>query len=117
VGDYLASLALTWAVEVPLLLWVLRRDRRPLRCAVGALLASGITHPLLWFAWPHVVPLERYELFLATGEGLVVAVEALVLWGVLYGARAGWLGRAALASTAANAASLAVGLLRSSLSS
>lgn len=110
-AGYLPSLALTWAVELPLLLFVLRREASSRRIAGTGLLCSGLTHPLLWFAWPKVVPLERYALFAATGEGLVFAFEAALIWALIFRARADRLGRAALASLAANAASFGVGLL------
>jgi hypothetical protein len=110
-AGYLPYLVLTWAVEVPLLLLVLRRDASHRRIAGAGLLCSGFTHPLLWFAWPKVVRLERYALFAATGEALVLAIEAALIWALILQARADRLRRAALASLAANAASFGVGLL------
>jgi hypothetical protein len=114
-AGYLPYLALTWAVEVPLLLFVLRRDASHRRIAGTGLLCSGLTHPLLWFAWPKVVPLEPYAPFAATGEGLVVTIEAALIWALILQARADRLGHAALASLAANAASFGVGLLLQAL--
>jgi hypothetical protein len=108
---YLPYLALTWAIEVPLLVYLLRADASWRRLVGVGLLCSGVTHPLLWFAWPKVVPLERYPLFVATGEALVFAVEALLIWALIFGARRGRMGRSALASLATNAASFGVGLV------
>jgi hypothetical protein len=108
---YLTALALTYAVELPLLVALLRGRATWPRILGAGFLASAVTHPLLWFVWPRVVPLESYALFLATGEGLVVAVEAVVIWALaLGGRRAAWR-VAVLASVAVNGASCAAGLL------
>lgn len=108
---YLPALLLTWLVEIPLLARLLRPHASWRRSAAAGLLATGLTHPLLWFAWPRVVPLERYFLFLATGEGGVVLVEAMVIWGVALRGRGRSAGTAALASLCVNCASCAAGLL------
>lgn len=123
---WLPAFLLTQLVEVPVYLVVLhRRWRAPSptgltateptttrtpatprwsRVAVVAL-ASGITHPLLWFAyWPLTIDALGYALALAIGELLVVTAEAG--WLVLHRVPA----RHALgASVIANGASLLVG--------
>jgi hypothetical protein len=58
-----------------------------------------------------VVPLARLALFLVTGEGLVIVVEAAVIWAVALGPRRATWRLAALVSVAVNGASCAVGLL------
>jgi hypothetical protein len=108
---YVPFLLLTWIVELPLLGFLLRPFATWTRSVAAGLLATGLTHPLLWFAWPRVVPLERYPWYLATGEALVALVEAAVLWGAVFRWRRGTAGLALLASIATNAASCAVGLL------
>jgi hypothetical protein len=114
-SSYLPWLLLTCAVEIPLLVHLLRPYASRRRSVVTGLACNGLTHPLLWFGWPRVVPLDNYPLFLATGEGLVVLVEAALIWGIALRReqRAG--GTAVLASIATNAASCAVGLAFQSL--
>lgn len=108
--SYLPWLLLTYAVELPLLVHLLRPHARWQRSAVTGLAASGLTHPLLWFLWPRVVPLDDYALYLATGEGLVVLVEAALIWAVALRRVERGGSAALLASIATNAASCGVGL-------
>lgn len=110
-SSYLPWLLLTCAVEVPLLVRLLRHDSSWRRCVATGLACNGLTHPLLWFAWPHVVPLDRYPLYLATGEGLVVLLEAALIWALALRRGRGAARTALLASFATNAASCGVGLL------
>ena len=121
---YLPYLGLTLGVEVPLVLLLLRRTCSWLRSGLAAVTASGITHPLLWFVWPRVVSPYRYVWYVATGESLVVSIEAVVYFVIVFHPIAA-AGRAAddsptLArqmlkalglSLAANTASFAVGML------
>lgn len=77
--SYLAGLGLTLAVEVPVVVLTgLRFGTRPARTAAVAMLASVITHPLLWFV---VAP--AFDAWLGwsgilVAEVLVVLVEAVV---------------------------------------
>ncbi len=99
----------TQVIEVPVVVgWL--RGKVPVREAVPlAILASTLTHPLLWYAWPTFQP---YWLWLGTGEALVWTAE-----GLLYAA---WLHRrgaprplltGVLVSCLANASSMLTGLL------
>jgi hypothetical protein len=108
---YLPYLFATWAIEVPLLVYLLRGHSGWKRSTAVGLLASGITHPLLWFVWPRVVPLWGDQAYLASGETLVFLVEAALIWLFVFRGRRRGLESAALASLATNAASCAAGLL------
>jgi len=110
-SSYLPWLLLTYAIEIPLLVYLLRPSARWPRSVVTGIACSGLTHPLLWFVWPRVVPLAHYALFLATGEGLVVLVEAALIWGIALRQEERAARTAMLASIATNAASCAVGLV------
>jgi hypothetical protein len=99
----------TLLVEVPLVLllvWALRDGERPTlsRAALAAMIGSAVTHPLLWFAWSRVV--HDYSSYLLSGELLVVAIEALLLWWL---ARPLPLRRCLGISLVVNGASIAVG--------
>ncbi len=107
----LEAYLLTLAIEVPFLLalaWALRWvPGRRVRLAAGGVVASGITHPILWGIWDHVLVDLRYLDKVALLETGVVLVEAAVLAWV---GGLGWR-RGLLASLLANAVSTAVGLL------
>lgn len=102
---WLASHLLTQAVEVPLTVALLARTGAPAwRRGAASALGTLIMHPILWFVWPRVVP--DPTLGLATGELVVLSVEAVLLWRLVPAAP-----RHALAASAfANAASYLVGL-------
>jgi hypothetical protein len=121
-STYAFYLALTLAVELPLLAFALGRRCGVRRALLAGLVASGVTHPLLSYAWPHViapVTRERWLVYAASGEALVVVVEAAILYLVALrparGARgrttAGLLLDAFVVSLAVNAASVGVGML------
>ncbi|MDP8254767.1 MAG: hypothetical protein P9M14_03375 [Candidatus Alcyoniella australis] len=104
---WLKAFVFTLAVEVPIFV-LFARGQVPLwRAAVAGAAGTCLTHPLLWFAWPMVIP-DNYELYLATGESLVVLIETLTFWLI---ARPISLGRAACASLVANAASWGLGTI------
>jgi hypothetical protein len=105
---YLPYLALTLAVEVPVVAGLLWRRVPFWRSVLAALLASGTTNPLLWYAWPLVISPHQYVLYAATGETLVVLIETLILFAVA--TRPRW-ALALLVSLASNAASFGVGML------
>jgi len=107
---YLPALLLTLLIEIPIVLLVLYRRCGVNRALLAGLLASGITHPALWFLWPFVVPLENYELFVATGEALVVVVEAVVIHAVALRFTPRYLPLALGTSLLANLASYGAGL-------
>lgn len=107
----LQAYLLTLAIEVPFLLalaWGLRWvPGRRLRLGAAGIAASGLTHPVLWGVWDHVLlawPYLEKVLLLETG---VVIVEAAVL-AVLGGL--GWR-RGLVASVLANSVSTGIGLL------
>lgn len=101
----LAALAMTLAVEAPLVTWAGRRWQRPWpRALLAGLLPSLLTHPLAWRAWERLGP-QDYLQGVAIIEAAVWLVEALVLKLVL---RLRWR-QALLLSFAANAASFAAG--------
>lgn len=105
VAAWLASHLLTQGVEVPLAVALLARTGAPAwRRGVASALGTLVMHPILWFVWPRVV--ADPTLGLASGELLVLGVEAVLLWRLVPAAP-----RDALAASAlANAASYLVGL-------
>ena len=105
---YLPYLALTLVVEVPVVALLLRGRVPPGRSVLAAVLASAVTNPLLWYAWPLVISPHRYALYAATGEALVVLIETAILYGVATRPR-GFL--AFWVSLASNAASFSIGML------
>ena len=74
---YLPYLLLTLVIEAPIVLALLVRRCGWVRSILVAVLASSITHPLLWFEWPHAISLrQHYWWYVATGETLVFLIEA-----------------------------------------
>jgi hypothetical protein len=109
VRSFLAALAVTLAVELPVL-WVLARFVLRLagvstaRLLGVGVLASALTLPLLWFVLPVMLPAVPA---LLAGEALAVALEALLYWWLLKARSLA----ALFLSLAANLASYWVGLL------
>lgn len=103
---WLSAFALTQLVETPVYAYALARARsRSLVVCTGyGFLASAITHPVVWWVIPAIVPLSRYELFFAVAEGFALVTEALLM-------RALGLRRALLWSLLANSLSVVVGSL------
>lgn len=107
--QFLLALVTTWAIEIPVLVALVRgvfRDRsRPLsRILFAGLLCTALTLPYLWFVLPPFVDAAYYPLI---GETLVVIVETCILNRVL-GLD---LKQAVLCSIAMNALSYLIGLL------
>ena len=105
---FLISLCVTWLVEVPLLVLLVRfvaggRACSPTRIAGTGLLASALTLPYLWFVLPAFVDAAYWPL---AGELLAVAAEAAVFFLLLRVKPAA----AVLLSLALNAASFALGM-------
>lgn len=82
-----AFLAWLWAflfgqaIEAPLYAFALRRSPRPPppgRRLLLALLPTTLTHPIVWFVFPLLVP-EPYWLMGALAEAFAVGAEAAVL--------------------------------------
>lgn len=104
---YVSALALTVAIELPVVLLVLR-GRKWRRTLLAVLLANGLSHPLLHFALPHALAPEPKGRFILVGELAVFVLEALLYWLLV---RPRPRARAITASAVANAVSYAVGLL------
>lgn len=104
---YLEALALTLAVEIPVVAWVLRRS--PWRRYLPAvLIANLVSHPALHFALPQILPPSPPGPFVLVGELSVFAFEA-AFYAVWVRPRPWPLAMAA--SAAANLTSFAAGLL------
>lgn len=114
--DWLVAYLLTCAVEIPLVVALVRRlgwapgSARPLAETVALAWALQLTHPLLWLVGtPDVARLVAAEVSVT-----VVEVTALAAWVIgRCGAdrsRTTW-GRAMLVAVVANGSSLALGLL------
>jgi hypothetical protein len=102
---WLVAFAFTQVVEVPLWILALRRWGAPRRhvatLAAIAFGASALTHPIVWFVFPRIVPFG-YVVMVAAAETFAVVVEAIYM-------RAFGLRRALLASLVANGASAGLG--------
>jgi hypothetical protein len=94
---WLDAFLFTQVVEVPIYFLALQRLRirprwlgRPLPASgqlMLAILLSALTHPVVWFVWPRLVP--SYPVMVACAEIFAFGTEALVLaacgcrWGSL----------------------------------
>jgi hypothetical protein len=107
--DQGSALMLTLAVELPVVIVLLRRASVVVvwpRAVTVIVLASLVTHPLAWRVARALSP-DEYTLGIAIIEAVVVAVEALWLRALLpIGLKT-----AAITSLIANAASFGVGAL------
>ncbi len=74
---YLPALLLTWAIELPLLLLILRGRAPWRRVLLAGALGTAITHPQLWYLWPRFF--DSYTAYIVCGELAVVAIEAVVM--------------------------------------
>jgi hypothetical protein len=105
---WLSAFALTQAVEMPLYVRALREgqpptiDRLPVALAL-AFGASAITHPVVWFVMPALIPGEWLTMVLVA-ELFAITTEAVWL-------RAFQLPRALAWAAFANAASVLVGII------
>jgi hypothetical protein len=83
--EYLAALALTLAIELPiyLIFLVARLGWRPRGALVVGLIANLVTHPNVWFTlYPLLVPRFGTAWYLAVSELFAFWVEALLLYAV-----------------------------------
>ncbi len=108
---WLSAFALTQAVELPIYVRALR-ERPPAIERLGpalavAFAASLLTHPIVWFVIPKLVPGEWLTMVLVA-EAFAIAAEAAWL-------RAFGLRRALAWAAFANAASVLVGLVSRAL--
>ncbi len=82
---FLLSLIITWTIEVPVLLVLVRlvfRERAisPARILCTGLLCSALSLPYLWFVLPPYVDAAYYPV---AGELLAMAIEAVMINQVL----------------------------------
>lgn len=78
--DWFAAYGFTQAVEVPVYASALRARALPERLAM-AFSASAITHPLVWFAFPSLLPGHTaYWAMVAAAELFAWGAEAGLLW-------------------------------------
>jgi len=75
---WLRAFLLTQLVEVPLYVAIGWKRASLLHLAAAGAACTAITHPMLWFVWPHVV--HDYTAFVITGEIAVTLAEGVVLW-------------------------------------
>ena|SRR5208337_1854156 len=78
---FLLALVTTWAIEIPILIALIRvvfRDKAlPLARIIGVgALCTALTLPYLWFILPPYVDAAYYPMI---GETLVILAEALIL--------------------------------------
>jgi len=105
---FLLALTTTWAIEVPVLIAVIRvvfrNENLGLARIIGVgVLCTALTLPYLWFVLPPYVDAAYYPVL---GEVFVVAIEAFLINRLLGLAP----GRAVLCSLIANTASYVPGL-------
>jgi len=96
-------LAFLWTLALELPVYTVVLDLRRWWAPVALTLAvNAISHPLLWFAFPHFAP---FALYVLAGEAAVIALEAALLALVVPPRRA------LVASIAANVTSAVIGSL------
>jgi hypothetical protein len=107
------AFGLTLLIEIPVFAIVARlldgkrAPRIPLwRLLLAGAAGTGVTHPLLWFVWPHAF--DNYSTYILSGELLVAAIETGTFYLV---ARPVRLPTAAAASFLANGLSFLVGMI------
>jgi hypothetical protein len=103
--EWLAAFIFTQAVEVPIYLLVMDRQRMPWRPELRVLIAFGasaLTHPVVWFVMPKLD--VSYWTYVAIAETFAVTGEGIYFH---------WLGmkRGLLLAFVANALSASLGLL------
>lgn len=103
--EFAEAYALTVVIEAAVLWLLLRRDYHPIPIAVNAIVASSITLPFVWFAFPMLG--WAYPAQIAASELFAVLVEAGVYARLFHGMG---LGRALTVSLLCNAASFLAGL-------
>lgn len=94
---------LTLLLETPVVVRLLRGHTETRTAVELSVLASTLTHPLLWFAWRPLI--DDYTAYVLSGEALVMLAETCV-----YREVTSWR-RAFTVSIVANCTSWALGLL------
>ena len=107
---WLSAFALTQAVEMPIYVRALREgptiDRLPKALAI-AFAASALTHPIVWFVMPRLIP-DNWLTMVIVAELFAITAEAAWM-------RSFKLPRALAWAGFANAASVLVGIVSRSL--
>ena len=105
---WLRYFGFTLAVEIPVYIFLTRKDVPASRALIAAVICSAVTHPLLWFAWkPLVYSLGgHFAQYIVSGEILVSLIEGFLFFAV---ARPATFSKALGASFIANAASYGLG--------
>jgi hypothetical protein len=108
---WLRAFVITLSMEIPIFVVLARIGMKRESCPVWRLAVAGaagtlVTHPLLWFVWPHVI--SGYTLYIITGELLVATIESFTFFLI---ARPIHLSRAFLVSFIANGVSWGLGAL------
>jgi hypothetical protein len=112
VSDWFAAFTITVALEVPVVLFVLRRaEPEPLRLALLVVFANLATHPVVWFAITQLL-LVGSPGYVLVAETWAIAAEAVFLVVAIRGLSAR---RAIAAAVVANAVSFLAGRLIGSL--
>jgi hypothetical protein len=112
ISGWFTAFVLTVAVEVPIVLVLLRASEpRLVRVAGLAVFANLATHPVVWYVISQLL-LVGTVAYVVAAELWAVAVEAVFYRIAIVELP---LGRAALVAVAANAASFAVGRLMATL--
>ncbi len=99
VSPWLIAFILTQVIEIPIYRWGFKISLS------DAGLASCLTHPLVWFVIPLLIPLSNYWTFFAVAETFAIVAEAL--WLFLRGHK-----NSLMASFVANTASASFGLIK-----
>lgn len=106
IGRWLFAFAATLVIETPIMFAVLGARVPPMRRVSAAVMASCLTHPILWFVAPSLF--TSHGTYIVTCECLIVLVETVVLraW-----AGPGTMRDCFAASALANGASYGAGVL------
>jgi hypothetical protein len=109
IEDWARAFLATQVIEVPIVAGWLRGPLPLAEAAALGVLASSLTHPLLWYAWPRFSPAW---LQMGAGEALVWTAEAALyaLWLRRAGAARPWR-QGLVVSCLANGSSMLAGML------
>ena len=101
---WLTAFAWTLAIELPIYTLIIGRCfRNWWTVVVVVLVINLVTHPMLWFVFPHFAPRWAY---IAAGETTVTVIETVLVAIAIRDP-----GRAAVAAITANAASFLGGMI------
>lgn len=103
---WLRAFVLTQVIEIPVYVAVGWKKGTLRHLVAAGAACTALTHPVLWFVWPHVV--HDYTTFVVSGEIGIAIVEGVIFWGAVPKISAA---RAFGASLVANGASYGIGEL------